>query len=311
MNYNEQFINLLKTQHIREALSNKDFNYLYQNLQSADTIIQFTHFCQHVLKVDPLQYMDYIPYYYLKHSGIKNYTIPNNIITIGKRAFAYCESLESIVIPNNVRSIGEEAFAGCPNLKNVSIGNNVRSIGSHAFYDCPSLTSIEIPNNVTSILQYTFCHCSSLENVTIPDTVTYIGTAAFFKCTSLKSITIPDTATDIEIDAFSGCPIEKAIIPVTACYSVKNDLLKEVIITSGDSISDFAFQGCISLENIIIPNSITSIGCYAFRDCPKLKEITFKGTKEEVLIILEVSDKRWRNGSSVEKIICNDGIIEL
>lgn len=38
---------------------------------------------------------------------------------------------------------------------------------------------------------------------------------------------------------------------------------------------------CHSLENITIPNSVTSIGDYAFDGCTNLKTVNYKGTQEE------------------------------
>jgi hypothetical protein len=314
MDYNNpQFVGLLNSPDIRKALGNRDFTYLYKNLESYDLIIQFTQFCHDVLKVDPLNYMDYIPYYYLKGSGIKNYTVPSNITSIGEKAFAYCQSLENITIPNTVKGIDFEAFKGCTNLKSINIPNGVTSIGKYAFYNCPSLTSVTIGSGVTSIDEWTFGHCSSLTNLVIGDGVTNISKDAFYKCLSLTIITIPDNVTSVDIDAFGVCPIVQATIPATACSAINNKSLKDVIITSGDAIKDYAFFDCGSLTRVEIPASVTSIGEYAFTDCPKLKEIIFRGTKEESLIcgLGDKSFTKWRGGSPIEKIICTDGEIKL
>ncbi len=42
-----------------------------------------------------------------------------------------------------------------------------------------------------------------------------------------------------------------------------------------------AFQYCFGLTSITIPNSVTSIGSYAFSDCEKLETIYFKGSEEQ------------------------------
>lgn len=52
--------------------------------------------------------------------------------------------------------------------------------------------------------------------------------------------------------------------------------LKNIVITSGESIDDWAFVGCGSLKSILFSESseITSIGKYAFRDCRRITSIT-------------------------------------
>lgn len=47
------------------------------------------------------------------------------------------------------------------------------------------------------------------------------------------------------------------------------------------NIGDYAFAACINLETIELPNTITEILPNAFYRCDSLKEIIFKGTKNE------------------------------
>lgn len=65
--------------------------------------------------------------------NISSLTIGENVITIGKYAFASCDSLTSVVIPDSVTSIYDNAFS-CDNLENAVIGSGVNFIGYHAFY---------------------------------------------------------------------------------------------------------------------------------------------------------------------------------
>ena len=128
--------------------------------------------------------------------------IPSNVTSIGKSAFANCESLTSIVIPNGVTSIGGGAFFRCSKLNSLVIPNGVTSIGNAAFERCSKLTSIVIPEGVTSIGGYTFEKCYNLKEVIIPDSVTSIDEHAFFDCRKLTRIVIPDNLTSIGKFAF-------------------------------------------------------------------------------------------------------------
>ena len=188
-----------------------------------------------------------------------------------------------------------ESYLHNSNVTNYEIPNNVTLIGTSAFYDCRSLTNIIIPDSVKSILGYAFYNCSSLASVIIPDNVSSIGDDAFYNCSSLKSMVISNSVINIGSYAFSRC----------------SNLPSITIPDNVRSIGYCAFKNCDKLKRVIIGNGVTSIGEEAFENCNSLKEIQYRGTKKQALTKLKVRNKRWRYGSSIEKIICNDGIIEL
>ncbi len=254
-------------------------------------------------------------------TGLASITIPNSIISIGKKAFSGCSGLTSVTIPNSVTSIGDYAFYRCSSLTSVTLNSNtivgkdyeynsniksifgeqvteyilgdeITSIGGHAFCGCGSLTSVTIGNSVTSIGEWAFSGCSGLTSVSIPNSVTSIGEYAFYNCSSLTSVTIPNSVTSIGQNAFSGCKIDNIYIsgtmeewlnkswtPGQVSYSYSlfiNDVAvtNVVIPNSVTSIGNSAFSGCSSLTSVTIPNSVTSIGDYAFSGCSGLTSVT-------------------------------------
>jgi len=56
------------------------------------------------------------------------------------------------------------------------------------------------------------------------------------------------------------------------CYGMSH-LSNICIPNSVTSIGDYAFSDCSSLDSVIIPNSVTSIGNYAFMDCSSLDSV--------------------------------------
>ena len=226
-------------------------------------------------------------------TSLTNITIPNSVTDIGRSAFEDCSSLTNITIPNSVTSIGEYAFSGCESLISVTILSGVTSIGDYAFEDCTSLINVTIPDGVTSIGDRAFYGCTSLKSITIPSTVTEIGSSAFYGCTSLTSIMIPDSVTRIDSSAFGGCSSLTAINVATENqnYISVNGVLynkdkttimrypagkkdKNYKIPDGvTSIDDYTFKDCISLTSITIPDSVTIIESWAFKDCTSLTAI--------------------------------------
>ena len=140
----------------------------------------------------------------------------------------------------SVTRIGGNAFRNCSSLTSVTIPNSVTSIGNGAFYGCSSLTSVTIPNSVTSIGNYAFYGCSSLTSVTIGKSVTSIGNYAFSKCSSL-------TKTNYTGDVAGWCNINFDGVYANPMFYSHNFYINDQ-----------------EIKDLVIPNSVTSIGQYAF-----------------------------------------------
>ena len=246
-------------------------------------------------------------YAFYGFTGIMSIIIPNSVNSIGQQAFANCTGLTSVNIGNSVTAIGERTFVGCTALTSVTIGSSVTTIGIQAFSGCTGLTSIIIPNSVTTIGQNAFHGCTGLTSVTIGNSVTTIGFQAFSGCTGLTSIDIPNSVSYIYDYAFDGCTnlinieFPESIIYYgtdvflsTAwynnqpngvvytgkmAYKYKGTMHEETIITIKDGtigIANYAFRNCDGLTNILIPNTVTSIGAFAFEGCTNLRnQISF------------------------------------
>ena len=153
-------------------------------------------------------------------------------------------------------------------------GNPVTSIGDWAFFQCNSLTSITIPDSVTSIGGGAFQNCTSLTSITIPDSVASIGNYAFYGCTSMTKIEVG--VENVNYANVSGVLFNKDKTLLHA-YPAGKAGANYVIPDSVTSIGNYAFAFCESLTSITIPDSVTSIGDYAFRDCNSLTSVTFQG----------------------------------
>ena len=78
------------------------------------------------------------------------------------------------------------------------------------------------------------------------------------------------------------------------------------------SIGNSTFNGCEGLTYVSIPNSVTSIGNYAFYWCNSLISITYCGTMAQWNAIS--LDEEWYGSSLTTKItevVCSDGTIQL
>ena len=238
--------------------------------------------------------------YYIP-SSLKSVTVTGGDILAG--GFYNCSGLTSITIPDSVTSIGEYAFYNCSGLTSVTIPDGITSIGSSAFNGCSGLTLIAWnATNCASVgsdrfpARYPiFSGCSNLTTVTIGDNVKTIPGYAFYNCTGLTSVTIGNGVTSIGKDAFSGCS-ERTAVYYTGdvadwcgiafgsndanplCYAhnlyINDELVTELVIPdSVTSIGNYAFYGWFGLTSVTIPGSVKSIGDNAFSGCIRLIEV--------------------------------------
>ncbi len=128
---------------------------------------------------------------------------------------------------------------------------------------------------VTSIGANAFSWCDKLISITIPKSVTSISSYAF-NSSPYNQSTFRNFSKVIISDLAAWCNISFGINPLVYAHNLylNGDLLQDLVIPDGiTSIGNSAFRGCSSLASITIPNSVTSIGGYAFSDCIGLKEV--------------------------------------
>ena len=243
--------------------------------------------------------------------------IEEGVTCIGKYSFYQCSNLINTTISNSVTSIDRFAFQYCSSLISISIPNSVTSIGNSAFRYCSGLTSVSIPNSVTSIGSSAFLECTDLSSVTIPNSVTSIGDHAFLQCTGLTSVFISDISAwcDISFKTMDSNPLNYA-----QHLYLNGDEIENLIIPDGvTSISNFAFSGCTGLTSVTIPNSVTSIGDYAFSECTGLTSVFISDISAWCDISFKTMDSNplnyaqhlYLNGNEIENLIIPDGVTSI
>ena len=140
------------------------------------------------------------------------------------------------------------------------------------FSNRSSVKTVVIPDSVTSIGRWAFGYCESLTSVTIPDSVTSIGDEAFNNCTRLTSITVKEGNPKYSSDEYGVLFNKDKTLLIQ--YPIGNKRTSYTIPDSVTSIGDWAFAQCTGLTSVTIGNSVTSIGSSAFSMCVSLTSVT-------------------------------------
>ena len=225
--------------------------------------------------------------------------ITYTVTAIDQVAFRFCSGLTSIEIPSTVTYIGSNAFEDCTNLTSVKISDltawckinfyawysNPLYYAHHLFLNGVEVRNMVIPNSVTSIGTNTFIGCTELLSVTIPNSVTSIGGGAFASCTGLTKVNISDLSSwcKIHFQDASANPLANA----NHLFLNGSEVTNLTIPNTVDSIGRFAFYKCYGLRKINIPNSVTFIGDKAFEDCCALEILNFNAVNCKDFIFRE------------------------
>lgn len=195
--------------------------------------------------------------------------IPDTITTIGVQSFANMALLNQITIPSTVTLVGEKAFYD-NDLLDVTINADSRAFGNDVFSNCKNLRSVTFGADAKwqQIPSRMFYGSTSLDNISIPEGVSKIGSAAFFD-SGLKEVILPSTLRTISEDAFKQSSLESVAFPAGIRKIGKEAFAKSDVksISWPDSVpimEDSMFSECGSLNEIILPKNMSSIGEWAF-----------------------------------------------
>ena len=136
-----------------------------------------------------------------------------------------------------------------------------------------SILSVVIEEGVTSIGDAAFFNCKNLPTITIPQNIAHIGDNVFVGCNGLTSINVDKNNTNYS-SSTDGVLFDKDQKTLMRFPAGKSGSYAYVIPNSVDSIGEYAFQNCTGMSSVTIPKNLKSIGWNGFDNCSGLTSIT-------------------------------------
>lgn len=182
--------------------------------------------------------------------------------------------LTSIKLPASIKSIGKAAFKGCSELKSVSYHEGITDIGQSAFDGCSSLIDFNIPSSIKSLGDFAFQGCSSLTTLSFPIAITHIPEGVCYGCSNLTSVYLSEQTTEISEGRLHDIEGEYYMGAYYAgCFANCTNLVEINLPESLVSLGSYAFQNCTNLSNITLPQNITILREGVFAGCKSLTDI--------------------------------------
>lgn len=193
-----------------------------------------------------------------------------------------------VVIPDKVTKDGVEypvvavdysTFQYCKSLTSVQLPSSVVKINGNAFYECSALTSVTMTGvqvlEGSDIFNYT-----KITSLTFPKTLKSFNSSLFRNMSNLTSITIEEGSEVYK--SVDGVLYDKNITKIVGYPAKKggNYTIPATITT----VSSGSFPDNVSIDELIVPATVTKIENNAFGYSPQIKKLTLEDGDAELTI---------------------------
>lgn len=222
-------------------------------------------------------------------------TIGTGCQFIGHHSFANITTLQTLILSQGLLRIRNRAFYNCTSLQSLSLPSTLQIIGYNAFENCTGITGdIVIPNSVTSMDIFAFKNLTNvgLGNLTIGTGLTVLSEGCFYNNRFKGTIVIPSNITEVggifnttgtfgsSLSA-TGLQLNTGLVLIRPfAFYLFGDVSgcgPLVIPSSVTEIRNNAFEYSKFTGDLIIPESVSTIGVGVIRNMPFITSIDIRG----------------------------------
>ena len=262
-------------------------------------------------------------------------------------AFFGCGKLKNITLADNIVEISDYAFYGCTSLTEVPVSDTsmIKGIYSYAFAYSGICGDFATPKTLIDIGDYAF-RGTKITSAFIPDDNKLdliIGIGVFEECEVMEKIDVPflgasygdediywigyifgagapnANATYIPqslrtyiahegglLELTCGTPANIGSSKPTGYYKMDETNIENITLPEGiTSIGQWAFYKCVNLKSVTIPDSVTSISSWAFYNCSSLESLTIPDS------VKVIGNETFYNCKSLTSIRIPDGVTRI
>ena len=219
------------------------------------------------------------------NKGVSTVRLGNSVASIGARAFYNCNNLSAVHIDDISKWCGiyfpdeysnplyyaQRLYSNGDLIAELIIPNGVSRIRDYAFINMKELQCVVMGDEVTSIGKMAFSGCSGLNTVSLGNGVTEVLANAFLQCSNLQAVYINDIGAWCKVD-FAGDTAN----PTYYAHELylNNELIEDLIIPAEvNTINDYVFVGCTSINTVSFTDNLSLVGTAAFKDTAWLNNL--------------------------------------
>ncbi len=247
-----------------------------------------------------------ITYKYNDETITGEYTLPDNVTSLGEGALYHCTDITVINMPESLTQIGAKALAKCANLSGIRCNATTAPavVNANAFSEVDKSINVIIPDKAESY--YSYIHTTgwkdftnynvSLTTIQGAAIIELYHTAGYNPSQAVKDIIadyiskINDATDKTEVEALTQAGVEviiaqtrndRGMVKIGNLYYILDSENHTATVTYGgleaDGYATAEYTGSINIPESVTYNdaaySVTAIGEHAFQNCNGLTDI--------------------------------------